>query len=651
MSFRRPSFYFVCLLGILSSVLTLAQTRANPFTGQLQRVGDAEGLPEQAMQQLMSLPNPQARQHARRSRNVRPRTSAAASTPVFANAVTYDSGGPGASFIAVADVNGDGKPDLLVANAAATGNNGVGVLLGNGDGTFQLAAAYGSGGQQAEQLAVGDINNDGALDIVVANSQTVGVLLGNGDGTFQTATVFAPGSQQITALALADVNRDGKLDLIVGNRCTNNCGLNDTVGVMLGNGDGTFQSMVSYALGSSVVGPNSIAVADVNNDGKPDLVISSNCATAPVCTPAGYGGAVSVLLGKGDGTFQAAAVYASGDENATSLAVGDVNGDGKPDIVVSNFCVDTLDYCYPAADSVGVLLGKGDGTFQNSVTYNAGGLSASSVAIADLDGDGAPDIIVANECGPSLNSCSNDSLVGVLAGNGDGTFQPFVTYDSGGNTAAWLVVTDVNGDGRPDLLVANACATSACTGNGVISVFLNTSISFGLVPNPATVNISIPGQSESATIAIFANGNLNPQSLTNWSCSGLPKGSSCAFGTIGTNNQISLTIKTTAAADLRWPRFGSHKGLFYASLLLGLFGMVGIKQRERCLRSLPLLILVAILALAALWVACGGGSSSGGGGGGGGGGGSATSAGIYTVTVSATSGSLKPSTTITLNVQ
>jgi FG-GAP-like repeat len=262
--------------------------------------------------------------------------------------------------------------------------------------------------------------------------------------------------------------------------------------------------------------------------------------------------------GKGDGTFQSATAHGSGDQDATSLAVGDVNSDGKPDIVVSNYCVFTGENRFPFADSVGVLLGKGDGTFQNTVTYNAGGFTASSVALADLDGDGALDRIVTSECGPSLDTCSNNGLVGVLAGNGDGTFQPFVTYNSGGVTAGSLVATDVRGDGRPNLRVANLCATSAYTGNGLIGVLLNNSTSFGLVPNPATVTISAPGQSGSVTITIIANGNLNPKSLTNWSCSGLPKASNCTFGTIDDNNQISLMITTGAASHLQRP-FSGHR--------------------------------------------------------------------------------------------
>jgi len=645
MLLRVPSRLLICSIAIVGTVILVTQDEAvsQDFLGSTQVAGQDTS---RVWKENPQSSPPRARD---RRRLLHQHGAIPGSGTLFANAVTYDSGGAGAWAIAVADVNGDGKPDLMVANATATGPAGVSVLLGNGDGTFQPALPYNSFGAQTT-IALGDINGDGAPDIVLANLQgpTVVVLLGNGNGTFQDPTAFSTGSGAITSMSLGDVNRDGKLDLIVGNSCTANCTgvYNDSVGVLLGRGDGTFQNMASYALGTDgVVGPSSIVASDVNGDGKVDLVVADRCGEAPVCTPDGFEGAVSVLLGKGDGTFQPATVYASGDEDATSVAVGDVNGDGKPDIVVSNMCVDTLDDCFPAADDVGVLLGKGDGTFQNALTYNAGGLTATSVAIADIDGDGAPDIIVANQCGPSLDSCVNDSLLGVLAGNGDGTFQSPVIYDTGGNSANGIAVTDINGDGRPDVLIANACATSACTGNGLIGVLLNTGISFGLVPNPATVNISGAGQSGSTTITIFANGGLNPQSLSNWTCSGLPQGSACSFGTIDASNQISLTITTAASADLRRPLGRPHR-LFYASLLLGFFGLVSISKRGRA-RNLHLLTLIGVLFLAAMWASCGGGSNTGGGGGGGGG----TTVGTYPVIVSATSGALKPSTAITLNVQ
>jgi hypothetical protein len=124
------------------------------------------------------------------------------------------------------------------------------------------------------------------------------------------------------------------------------------------------------------------------------------------------------------------------------LTVADVNGDGKPDLVVAN----------QASSTVSVLLGNGDGTFQPAVSYSPGGIFSDSVAVADVNGDGNPDLLVAISCASSTGDCSG--LVGVLLGNGDGTFQPAVTYGSGGQVADSVAVADLNGDGKPDLLFA-----------------------------------------------------------------------------------------------------------------------------------------------------------------------------------------------------
>jgi hypothetical protein len=184
---------------------------------------------------------------------------------------------------------------------------------------------------------------------------------------------------------------------------------------------------------------DSVAIADVNGDGKPDLVVANYCVpgNCPNAT-------VAVLLGNGDGTFQAAVTYDSGGYAQTSVAVADVNGDGKPDLVVSNQCTDSN--CR-SEGVVGVLLGNGDGTFRSVITYDSGGYSGYSVAVADVNGDGKPDLVVANECANS--NCGSDGTVAVLLGNGDGTFQAAVTYDSGGWDPLSVTVADLNGDREP----------------------------------------------------------------------------------------------------------------------------------------------------------------------------------------------------------
>ena|SRR5271157_189108 len=377
------------------------------------------------------------------------------SNPLFLPEVTYGTGGEFPNSVAVADLNGDGKLDLVVSNFIS---GSVGVLLGNGDGTFQPVTTYGTGGGWTPlSVAVGDLNGDGKPDLVVATgvipigfSSNISVFMGNGDGTFQPAVGYAIAADA-ASVAIADVNGDGKPDLLVANS-----GGIGTVGVLLGNGDGTFQPAVFY--GSGGVYPSSVAVADVNGDGKLDLVVGNFFGRV------GNRSTVGVLLGNGDGTFQTATIYDSGGNQLNSIAVADLNGDGKLDVVTGN-CVRAgslaCGYRGAAAEGVvGVLLGNGDGTFQPVVTYDSRGQSASSVAIADVDGDGKRDLVVTN-----LNCKGCDGSIGVLLGNGDGTFQQAISYATG-HWPTFVAVGDVNADGRPDLLVANS-------NDGSVGVLLN----------------------------------------------------------------------------------------------------------------------------------------------------------------------------------
>jgi hypothetical protein len=406
--------------------------------------------------------------------------SGASGSSLFLPVVTYDPGGSQASRVVVADVNSDGKPDLIVLNCGNCygpfANIGsVAVMLGNGDGTFQPAVSYGAGSSSPRVVVVADVNGDGKLDLVVANrcsdngclvEALVAVLLGNGDGTFQAAVTYNSGGLFTGSVAVADVNGDGKPDLVVGNSCADpNC--DGSVGVLLGNGDGTFQPVVTYPSGG--LGASSVAVADVNGDGKLDALLITGKLLCEGGTCHGIT-VVGVLLGGGDGTFQPAVTYPTGGLQATSIAVADVNGDGKLDLIVEN------SQCCGSLDGVmGVLLGNGDGTFQKVVTYKsgAGGLGTSA-AVADVNGDSKLDVVATDQC--ASGNCINKGLVAVLLGNGDGTFQAAQTYDSGGFLTNSVAAADVNGDGKPDLVVANICAddTLNCKRSSV-GVLLNNS--------------------------------------------------------------------------------------------------------------------------------------------------------------------------------
>ncbi|PYK60886.1 MAG: hypothetical protein DME21_10565, partial [Verrucomicrobia bacterium] len=286
--------------------------------------------------------------------------------------------------------------------------------------SFAAAPIFNPGvGPQAE--VVGDFNGDGKPDLALNQENSLGilVLLGNGDGTFQTA-VNSPWPTGY--MSAGDFNGDGKLDLAV-------LGSTDIL-VLLGNNDGTFRSAGRSSAGGN---PTTMAVGDFNDDGKPDLLVVNKGFTG-----LGY---MSVLLGNGDGTFQTAGDYDTGTV-ASYVAVGDFNGDNKPDVAVAN----------SGSGKVSVLLGNGDGTFQTAINYSAG-TNPYFIAVADFNGDGKPDLLVAN--GGAYDQTSGtftNRSIDVFLGNNNGTFQNAV--NSSAAYGPWAV-GDFNGDGRADLAVAS----------------------------------------------------------------------------------------------------------------------------------------------------------------------------------------------------
>jgi hypothetical protein len=366
--------------------------------------------------------------------------------PQFSTALTYSTGNyPEA--IAVGDFNGDGIPDIAVANAFSAS---VSILLGNGDGTFRAGTTLQTGGEPIA-VAVGDFNGDGKLDLAVADfyGNDVMIFAGNSDGTFTRLGTLNAGLAPIS-IAVADLNGDSKLDLAVANG-TYGSTTGQTVTVALGNGDGSFRSPVSYPTGPS---PYGVVIADFNGDGKPDLAVAN-----------GDSYTVSVLLGNGDGTFAPAVNYAT-HYYPDGLAVGDFNGDGKLDLVVVN------DF----SNDVSIFLGRGDGTF-NPATNVAAGSGPASVVIADFNGDGLADLVIANRF---------DNTLVLLLGNGNGTFQAPLVYSVGGQPEA-VVAKDLNGDGKPDLIVTSAA-------DNTVSVLLQpTSL-------PATLTVQA-GSPQSAVVS------------------------------------------------------------------------------------------------------------------------------------------------------
>ena len=664
------------------------------------------------------------------------------------------------SIEAVADFNGDGKLDVVVV--AQSSADTLATLLGNGDGTFQaptqeLTAADILPGAYFEAVAVGDFNGDGKLDAVVTGGGFARMLFGNGDGTFTPGTAYVTGwrpgkNGSVSYVAVTDFNGDGKLDLAVGLR-------NDAhlfpqfVAVLIGNGDGSFNGELavpgpstpavtgdfnrdgkpdiaaigsvtnsatvdillnsgteptsvtySYPLPQYEGGPTAMAAADLNGDGILDLILASsndvaNTSSLIVFLGKGDGtfgnpivlqygtasdyvpavvtgdfngdhktdvalvnGQLVVFLGNGDGTFGSPQMYYAGSEGTYSLGLGDFNNDGKLDVAVTT------------GAGVAIFLGRGDGTFQN-VTFIGSG-RYFFVVVADVNSDGKPDLV---------------TNVQVFLGNGDGTFRALPAFDS--PLGFYFTVADPNGDGKLDLVVQSpdptiglsvypgngdgtfAAPTNwpvlagpivltadfnqdgrpdlAVLTNGWLMIAFNTTVAdFTIGPAPGSSASATVSAGQSATFNLTVNSTGWFNGTVNLSCSITPSATpapTCSLpdavnvakgtavpvqvkvGTTGTMTTGSISNAGVPSGTILWVMVGLASGLFY---VLG---------RRRLPAVAPTLVVFTLLSL----VACGGGGSS------------STStqttpgtpAGKYTITVTASAGSLRHSTVLTLNVE
>jgi hypothetical protein len=363
----------------------------------------------------------------------------------------------GVGNFAPGDFNGDGLPDLATIGQTPSNNGAVQTLLGDGLGGFR-AAAFTDAGYGANQIVAGDFDEDGKLDVAVTSfyADSVGFLKGNGDGTFQ-APSFVPISNAGMTLAAADFNGDGHLDLVVAEGVFNSSG---AIAILLGNGDGTFRNAIEQSLAAL---PTGLFVADFNGDGKLDVAISNQTLNPGQDT-------ISIFFGNGDGTLMPPVSFPTGPQ-PQGLVGGDFNGDGKLDLIVAD----------AGASNVSLLFGDGTGNF-SAPTLIAVGATPVSVAAADFNADGKLDFATSN--GTAYNAS-------VLMGLGSGAFQSPAIYPTGPN-ATFILADDLIGSGSVDLAVANS-------GSSFASILLNSRLSAHVgsgsvvVGSPAQLVVSASG--------------------------------------------------------------------------------------------------------------------------------------------------------------
>jgi hypothetical protein len=546
----------------------------------------------------------------------------------------------------VADFNGDGILDVLQSQDNYT----FAYLEGNGDGTFDSALSYyaGTAAQNiySYSIASGDFNGDGIPDVVLGqdggdgNSPGILVMLSNPDGSLQPGVSFGTNSSTLAYVVVGDFNGDQKLDIAATDY------YNGDVEILLGNGDGTFTAGQTFATDTvSSPWPENLALGDFNHDGKLDIAVANV-----------ESGTVAVLLGNGDGTFSAPTPY-SIESEVYGVTAADVNGDGYLDLAVTT---------YSDGNNVALLLANNDnsGTFQSATTIATGTGEPEYVAFGDLNGDGKVDMAV------TMSNGSYSGEIVVALGNGDGTFQAPVAYNStsiGGSSGypnpSYIVMTDFDGDGKLDLVynnyeygtvaimygkgdgtfynpvefaasqydweftiadVNNDGAADVVVSNyeaGGATVLLNNSGS-KTGPNftiTAAENSQTVTAGSSATYDLMMTGKYGYSGTVTFSCTGLPTGAACSFSpaSIMANGNASiattLTITTTAASASQiapfTPNSMSIPPMFLGSLLsLGLFGIMLASSKRQRARFVPVF---AMLILMSLLVGCSGVSSHG----------------------------------------
>lgn len=565
--------------------------------------------------------------------------------------------------LAVADFNRDGIADLAVANY---GDGTVTILLSNGDGTFrQPAGSPVNAGTTPYSVAAGDFNGDGIPDLAIANgaADTVTILLGAGDGTFTQAPTspttpgFAP-----TVVAIADFNGDGKADLAVANNG------NNTVTILLGNGDGTFAQAANspVKVGTS---PYSVVVGDFDGDGIADLAVANASGNGPKST---YKGTVTILQGNGDGTFTPAPQSPVPVGNwPISIAAGDFNQDGIPDLAVTNYSSGTVSVLLTAVTETATATEAGispAGAGQHLIDASYPGDSfykPSTSATTALNVQPAtPTVIVTPGSSSVTTAQALQVTIAISGSNGDPTPTGSVTLTSGsyassataldGGSATMSIPAGSLPAGS-DTLTANYAGDNnynAASGTASITVTVPPAPSFTVSGSAVTLSPGTTTGNTSTIIVTPAGGFTGSVALTA-SITSSPTGAQSAptlsFGSASSVNitgtdaaTATLTITTTAAtkAALTFPKNPGAPWYARGGAALACILLLGIAARRRNWRSV-LGMLALFVALAGSVLSCTSGQKSP----------AATTAGNYTITVTGTSGAITATGTLNLTVQ
>ncbi|CAF4242680.1 unnamed protein product, partial [Rotaria sordida] len=373
---------------------------------------------------------------------------------IFERQITYPIGADSyPQYIIADDINKDNHLDIVTVNSK---NNSISLIMGHGNGTFDLPRVY-STGKDSHPLAVaiGDFNNDNRSDLIIANTGTdsIGILIGFHYTTFQSyKTYFSDNTRKPQGIITCDFNNDKYLDIAVTFYSSNN------IGILLGYGNGSFGTMMTYSTGNDSL-PQSLTVHDFNNDGQLDIVVISSGTND-----------IGILLGYGNGSFPTSRRYSTGnDYGAFAIVLTDINNDGEIDIVLAN----------AAASNIGILLGHGNLTFDTIITYSTGYNSwPESLAVGDFDNDNQIDIAVANYLTSSIS---------IFLGYQNGNFTTQVTYSTGYQSWPYsITVGDFNRDNQLDIATCNFNMNDVSIflgyGNGSFAPFRTFSTGDGSAP-------------------------------------------------------------------------------------------------------------------------------------------------------------------------